>query len=592
MKIINVSKPLINGNTSLDKPIIDSDINVIYQYFVHRDKTRSDEIAECLRRNVLNPHVTRIYLLNERIYSDAELGVVSLSPEFRNKIVQVNVEKRLTFQATFQYITDNQVRGYNVIINADIFLDETIDLLRQSDLHEKKRMLALLRYEFEGPLVNRRLSSCKLFGPRMDSQDTWIIHSNFNVVGKQQKAFSFEFGKPGCDNKLVYIMNILGYEVVNDPASIKTYHYHRTQIRDYTQKDVIPIPWGLVVPAGYSFAQMSSTLGVDVQAMIRLTNNLKDIRFEDNDYLYNYIKNKLEANDNFVIPRIAGIENNYAVQGELIYQRALQESMQYATFGGGSLVYRPTQEEQGFFARTLHVMKNNAGIRLTDMTSIVEYSQKYMRAFENCEVYSGWEPQGEVYKWIIPSHDYIRQRFSSKKVIWAFAHDIFHYIYSPNPWTHALRGKRVLIISAFVDSIRERLSVESRTRIYDGVDLFPDCTFVLLKPPQTQGGNASSIFTMELENFTRQLDTVMGDFDVALVSCGGYGNLVCDYIYKNGKSAIYIGGALQMYFGILGTRWVRERPEIVKMFLNKEWSRPKESERPANHAGIEGSCYW
>jgi hypothetical protein len=592
MKIINVSKPLINGNTSLDKPIVDSDINIIYQYFVHRDKARSDEIAECLRRNVLNPHVTRIHLLNERIYSDAELGVVSLSPEFRNKIVQVNVEKRLTFQATFQYITDNQVRGYNVIINADIFLDETIDLLRQSDLHEKKRMLALLRYEFEGPLVNRRLSSCKLFGPRMDSQDTWIIHSNFNVVGKQQKAFSFEFGKPGCDNKLVYIMNILGYEVVNDPARIKTYHYHKTQIRDYTQKDVIPIPWGVVVPAGYSFAQMPSTLGIDVPVVIRLTNNLKDIRFEDNDYLHNYIKNKLEANDNFVIPRIAGIENNYAVQGELIYQRALQESMQYATFGGGSLVYRPTQEEQGFFSRTLHVMKNNAGIRLTDMTSIVEYSRKYMRAFENCEVYSGWEPQGEVYKWIIPSHDYIRQRFSSKKVIWAFAHDIFHYIYSPNPWTHALRGKRVLIISAFVDSIRERLSVESRTRIYDGVDLFPDCTFVLLKPPQTQGGNASSIFTMELENFTRQLDTVMGDFDVALVSCGGYGNLVCDYIYKNGKSAIYIGGALQMYFGILGTRWVRERPEIVKMFLNKEWSRPKESERPANHAGIEGSCYW
>jgi hypothetical protein len=95
-----------------------------------------------------------------------------------------------------------------------------------------------------------------------------------------------------------------------------------------------------------------------------------------------------------------------------------------------------------------------------------------------------------------------------------------------------------------------------------------------------------------LNEFTKELDKIKDDYDVALVSCGGYGNLVCNHIYNSGKSAIYVGGTLQMYFGILGSRWLRERSDILRMFLNEHWSRPKESEKPPGHQAIEKSCYW
>ena len=81
-------------------------------------------------------------------------------------------------------------------------------------------------------------------------------------------------------------------------------------------------------------------------------------------------------------------------------------------------------------------------------------------------------------------------------------------------------------------------------------------------------------------------------FDIALCSCGGYGNLVCAEIYKLGKSAVYVGGVLQMYFGIYGNRWMRERPDILKLFMNKHWTRPKNNEKPSGHNKVEGSCYW
>jgi hypothetical protein len=95
-----------------------------------------------------------------------------------------------------------------------------------------------------------------------------------------------------------------------------------------------------------------------------------------------------------------------------------------------------------------------------------------------------------------------------------------------------------------------------------------------------------------LNDFVGDIIKIRDTFDVALVSCGGYGNLVCSQIYKMNKSAIYVGGVLQMFFGVYGSRWEKDRPMILDLYKNEFWSRPKENERPEGYSGIEGSCYW
>ena len=89
-----------------------------------------------------------------------------------------------------------------------------------------------------------------------------------------------------------------------------------------------------------------------------------------------------------------------------------------------------------------------------------------------------------------------------------------------------------------------------------------------------------------------EIEKIKDEFDIALCSCGGYGNLVCSRIYDMNKSAIYVGGVLQMYFGVYGSRWMRERGAILRLFMNKHWSRPKEEEQPDGFKKVEGSCYW
>ena len=73
---------------------------------------------------------------------------------------------------------------------------------------------------FSTPLIDntkRKLGYCKLFGPRPDSQDVWILHSNWVPHKKiRNKHFKITLGMPGCDNiawvfhdkVIVYLMTI------------------------------------------------------------------------------------------------------------------------------------------------------------------------------------------------------------------------------------------------------------------------------------------------------------------------------------------------------------------------------------------------
>ena len=484
-RFIDISKPLELDHTAS----VDS-INIIYQFFIPNDKIRYAEIKECLMHNVNNCHVNKVILFNERKYTPQELGLRDLS-----KVEQVDIGKRLTFAETFRQIRERDISGYNVIINSDIFVDKTINRLTFSDMSRKKIMLAQLRHNYNSGTAFKK---ARLFGPRFDSQDAWIMHSNFNPTEGECKLFGFYFGTPGCDNKLVYLFKILGYEVINDPLAIRIYHLHQDMSRNYQHKP-LPPPWGLITAANIDITNHISTLGIDVRMAYNHTNRYRSFQFNGDNILFGkYILDKFGKGQNFVIPRIAGIENNYAVIGLHSKDRPLQGY------------------EKQYIAQTSGNMKRNAGIKLASVNDVKLYSELYFNAFRNCDLYTGWEPWGDVYKCITDSHNEVRKIFPDKKILWGFIFDIFHYI-KAMPWTFTLRGKRVLILSSFADSMRKKDNI--RDKIY-GVDLFPECKLMYMKPPQTQADEPSEGFNTELNKFKRQLDSISGNYDVALVGCG------------------------------------------------------------------------
>ena len=56
------------------------------------------------------------------------------------------------------------------------------------------------------------------------------------------------------------------------------------------------------------------------------------------------------------------------------------------------------------------------------------------------------------------------------------------------------------------------------------------------------------------------------------------------------KPSIYVGGGLQILFGIKGDRW--DNHEDVSTFYNSYWVRPLQTEKPIAANSVEGGCYW
>ena len=522
MIIVEQSLPTCKEYTTTDP------IHVFLQFYIDKDKEHRKEIKYTLKKNVKNKYIDSIILLNERIYTEEELGISS------PKITQVVINKRITYCDFLKYKID----GYKVLINADIFLDDTIKNVKTSDIHINRKMYALLRYEYNDGSPSLFCRKEKPTG-REDSQDTWIVHSNHSFTKKEMDIFKIQLGFPGCDNKITYLFKILGFEIYNDPLYIKTYHCHANMERNYT--GFIEQPYCYIHPASMPISSPT----------VKITESSLDVFSfsKSNERLYN----ALLQNKPILIPRVAGVENNFAMMDDYSLQQFL-----------------PT-------------MKKNAGIQFGSIESVDQYKKWYKSAFEKCELYASWEPWGNVYKYISKSHDTVSELYK-KPTVWAFAFDIFHYIHV-KPWTHALENKRILVISSFIDSIQKQPQAYTK-------DLFPNCTFVYLKPPQTNGTNPSLDWLHEFDHFCKEIKKIENEFDVALCSCGGYGNPVCSYIYSLNKTAIYVGGVLQMYFGIYGNRWLKERKEIMNLYMNRDWKRPSENEKPQNHGLIESGCYW
>lgn len=542
MYIANISEESI---VLYDQPPFRDKINVFMQFFIHPNNERQQEFLICLDKNISNPDITHIYLLNEQHYPMFDTN---------SKIIQVNIGHRLKYSDVFLYINTHNITGFNIIMNSDIFLDNTIENLFKTNIHLQKKMYALLRYD----VVHLHPFTAQLFGPRPDSQDCWILHSNFHITNHEAKVFNFELGMPGCDNKLLFLMQILGYQVLNDPEFIKTFHLHSTQIRNYTEKDRVHDPYAFSIPRSFA-------------ANDEITKHLLPYNvFTCNRILSEYVTNKLQQSSPFIIPRLSQIESNISVFVALSNNRSHPQRKQL-------LAEIP---------KMFTVLKHNAGIRLSNIQSAQRYAELYLRAFHNCELYANWCPHDAVHK---SSHQpVIEHMFPAKQTIYALTYDIYTCIHS-NPWTLALRGQRVLFISPFAELIEAKKHI--RKELY-GIDLFPDCEIVTLKPPQTQGLESSEEFHIELGRFFNTLETYIPHFDVALVSAGGYGNLICNQIYELGKSAIYVGGVLQMYWGIVGQRWLTNQPDMIRLYLNHHWSRPSPSDRPSNYKAIENGCYW
>lgn len=161
-----------------------------------------------------------------------------------------------------------------------------------------------------------------------------------------------------------------------------------------------------------------------------------------------------------------------------------------------------------------------------------------------------------------------------------------------NPWTKYLKGKKVLVVHPFVDSIRHQYE-NNRRKLFDDPDVLPEFAELhTIKAVQTIADQEDSRFETWFDALQYMKDEISKvDFDIALIGCGAYGMCLAAHVKRMGKKAVHLAGWTQMLFGIYGERWIKDQPQYAK-FINEHWIRPLESEKPKGAEKVEGGCYW
>lgn len=156
------------------------------------------------------------------------------------------------------------------------------------------------------------------------------------------------------------------------------------------------------------------------------------------------------------------------------------------------------------------------------------------------------------------------------------------------PWTEALRGKRVLVVHPFKESIERQFPRLSA--VWKAKQVMPEFELVTVQAVQTIAGQKSDYPNWFAALEVMQDQIASKEFDIALIGCGAYGLPLAAHVKKMGKQAIHLGGWLQVLFGIKGKRWVDD-PRMAP-FINDAWVNPLPSEIPEGFKKVENGCYW
>jgi hypothetical protein len=204
-------------------------MNLLIEYFRSPDYQRHSEYLTCIHENLENENIKKIYVF---ISDDSKLNFKS------DKIEVIQREKRPTYNDLFEFCNQNLKGEICIIANADIILDDTISVVKDTDLD--KVFLALTRWE----VFCENGEWCIAPFDNASSQDVWVFKSPIVT----SKEFEFTLGIPGCDNKIAKLMAEQGYKLKNPGKQIVSAHYHLSGFRNYSNNDRIHGPYLCLVP--------------------------------------------------------------------------------------------------------------------------------------------------------------------------------------------------------------------------------------------------------------------------------------------------------------------------------------------------------
>jgi hypothetical protein len=201
-------------------------VNLFTSFYIDKQSRRQDELEFCVKQNS-KVGFDNMFFFIEHPFEKVRLDTILDGQELNCKMVGV----RPTFNDFFQFMDAPEFSdSINVLCNSDIFFQD-LQLLKDfySVTKDKKHCLALSRWD--------ATPNGYVHFDRADSQDTWVFYGNPTM----RTTIDFTMGVAGCDNRLAHEILQNGYSVSNPSKTIKSIHFHETNIRNYLKDNGEPI---------------------------------------------------------------------------------------------------------------------------------------------------------------------------------------------------------------------------------------------------------------------------------------------------------------------------------------------------------------
>lgn len=222
-------------------------------------------------------------------------------------------------------------------------------------------------------------------------------------------------------------------------------------------------------------------------------------------------------------------------------------------------------------------LKRNAGFFSCNSKEIKRFSKMMIEDMQLVDVLGSWRKEEKFFLKYLKKATKIPLR------------NIEPY-FSENPWTTALKGKKVLVIHPFNKTI-EKQYFNNRENLFSNKSVLPVFkSLETIKAVQSIAGektNFNSWFDA-LDFMKSEIDKK--DFDIAIIGCGAYGFPLAAHVKRKGKKAVHLGGATQILFGVKGKRW-EENSNFINI-INSYFISPSHDDVPQNAEAVEGGCYW
>lgn len=222
-------------------------------------------------------------------------------------------------------------------------------------------------------------------------------------------------------------------------------------------------------------------------------------------------------------------------------------------------------------------LARNSGFFPSEQLALERFSKLYLEEMKSIDILLTWL-KGES---ILDDFGYLQP---TRKSVYIFSSEPYFYV---QPWTTALKHKKILVIHPFEKSINHQY--KKRKLLFTNGTL-PEFELKTIKAIQSIEGNDTNFDSWfeALDHMKSQIDSI--DFDIALIGAGSYGLPLASHIKRNDKIALHLGGFLQIIFGIRGKRW--DLSEAHQKIMNEHWKYPFSEEYPNNYKNLDHGSYW